>query len=293
MMVGSATKAALSLGVSQPAISRALGELEREAGFVLFERRGGRLTATPDGALFHEKIERHLAALGDIDRIAGSIRALRAGSLRITAMQVFANGVAPMALSAFLAKHPDIAVSLDGRARSYVIESVAAGDADIGVGSLPVDDAGVETVTMATLPAVVALPAGHRLAGKRQVTAADLASEPFITFPPTSQFRLTLDAAFASAGLVRRTMIEVHSTEAACALVRAGTGVAVLVPFLPHLTDDPALRLIRFEPLMPVTLAALLPARRATSLPARAFLEELGRTVARLWPRQLDHRAAS
>ncbi|MCG6121564.1 MAG: LysR substrate-binding domain-containing protein [Microvirga sp.] len=284
LMIGSVTKAATALGVSQPAVSRALADLERSLGFPLFDRRGGRLSATQDGVLFHEQIEQHFITLDAIERVGASVEALRLGRLRIAAMQSMANGIVPLAVADFARAHKDIPVVLDGRARSWVIERVAAAEVDLGVGTLPVDDAGVDTSVIATLPAVAVLPVDHARAGQSEITAQELAGERFVTFPKSSQFRLHLDTIFRDAEIDREPMIEVHSSEAVAMVVGRRGGVSVTNPFALDLTDDDRIRLIPFAPAYPISLAVLLPAGRTPSRPAEAFIATLREVVAEIWP---------
>ncbi|MBX3578912.1 MAG: LysR family transcriptional regulator [Rhizobiaceae bacterium] len=284
IMVGSATKAAAGLGISQPAVSRMLGDLESAVGFKLLERRGGRLTPTREGTLFHDQVERYFRALESIERVAASIETLHLGELRIAAMQAFANGLVPLAIAAFAERFPNVPVTLDGRPRSWVVEQVAAGEVDVGIGILPVDDAAVETRRLGTLPAMALVPAGDPQFDADVLGPRDLADRAFVTFPRTSQFRLTLDAVFADAGVQRSKLIEVHSSEAASALVAAGGGVSVAMPFLPDMMANRRIRLVPFEPAIEVTLAVLLPARRAPSLTAEAFIDEMRTCVTGLWP---------
>jgi len=284
IMVGSATEAAKTLGITQPGVSRLIGDLERETGFRLFERRGGRLTATVDGMLFYHEVEKHMGALESIGRVAGSIANLRRGELRITAMQAYANGLVPVAMASFLKDHGDVAVTLDGRPRGGVIEAVASGRADIGIGSQPILDAAIRCENLLTLPARVVVRADHALAAASEITPADLADIPFITFPPDSQFRLDVDNLFARSRVTRHKLIEVYSTEAACSLVAAGGGASIVVPFLSHLVNQPDLAMVPLKPAIPVTLSALLRIDRTPSRAAEAFLAVLRDTVRAMWP---------
>jgi len=291
IMVGSATKAAAGLGVSQPAVSRMLSDLESAVGFKLLERRGGRLTPTHEGTLFYYQVERYFQALESIERVAASVEALRLGQLRIAAMQAYANELVPLAIAAFAERYPDVPVTLDGRPRSWVVEQVAAGEVDVGIGILPVDDAAVETRVLGTLPGMALVPADDPRFDRPVLRPHDLIERAFITFPRTSQFRLTLDTVFEAAGAQRPKLIEVHSSEAASALVAAGAGVSVAMPFLPNLLRNERVRLVPFEPAIEVTLAVLLTARRAPSLTALAFIDELAACVRKLWPASVNHAA--
>ncbi|WP_283809185.1 LysR family transcriptional regulator [Bradyrhizobium pachyrhizi] len=96
------TKAALSLRVGQPFISRAIARLEREIGFALFERGRGGVTLTPEGEIFLREVERNQAGLEYLARAARGIRERGSGTLRIACLPAFTYSLMPQIVSSFL-----------------------------------------------------------------------------------------------------------------------------------------------------------------------------------------------
>src|ERR1700739_546644 len=80
---GSITQAALSLGLTQPAVSAQIARLESDIGFALFVRSGNRVRPTAEAMAFREEVEQTLTKIGDLSRVAEQIRAGEVGSLTI------------------------------------------------------------------------------------------------------------------------------------------------------------------------------------------------------------------
>ena len=74
MDVGSVTRGAQLLGVSQPTMSRLLADMEAETGLVLFERSGRGLQPTPEALAFDQEVERAFAGLAQLEAVARSMR---------------------------------------------------------------------------------------------------------------------------------------------------------------------------------------------------------------------------
>ncbi|MBC7800259.1 MAG: LysR family transcriptional regulator, partial [Gemmatimonadaceae bacterium] len=83
MIGGSASRAAELLGISQPAVSRAIAELEQGTGFALFDRVRGRLVPTPEGRLFFAEVDVSFTGLDRLRAAAARIRDFGSGAIRI------------------------------------------------------------------------------------------------------------------------------------------------------------------------------------------------------------------
>ena len=86
MTEGSVTQAAVALGVTQPAVSCLIANLEESMGFLLFKRHRGRFQPTGEAEIFLEDAERLLASHSRATRTARDIRDLKSGSLRVAAL---------------------------------------------------------------------------------------------------------------------------------------------------------------------------------------------------------------
>ena len=91
----SVTAAATAMHISQPSVSRLLSSLEETIGFVLFERRKGRLLATPEAMLFYEEIQKYFHPMQRLAHTAADIRTLARGQLRLGSFIALAIAITP------------------------------------------------------------------------------------------------------------------------------------------------------------------------------------------------------
>ncbi|GAA2033064.1 LysR family transcriptional regulator [Catenulispora yoronensis] len=177
------TAAAAPLGFTQSAVSRQIATLEAAVGAPLFDRlpRGVRLTEEGRALLPHAEavVGRLRAAVGDVR----AVRILGGGRLRLGAIPTAEMALVPRAIAAFRRAHPGVAVThAEGLTRGLTA-ALRAGDLDLAVIGTPDPEPVFEGVRLRRLmgdPLAVALPVGHRLAGRDVVRLADLAGENWI-----------------------------------------------------------------------------------------------------------------
>ena len=169
-------RAADDLHIAQPALSRQIRALEDDLGTPLFTRNRHGVALTDAGRQLLTDAGPLLAsALAVRRRVTVAAR----GSQRL--MAGFRVGIAvTAAVRRFNDRHPDVLVDVQRIEGDDQAPMLLDGRIDVGYVRLPIDEAGLRVTPLYTEPQVVVLPAGHRLAGKEQVTEADLASEPLV-----------------------------------------------------------------------------------------------------------------
>ena len=227
MLTGQMTAAAELMFVTQPAISRLIKDFEQATKLQLFERRGNHIIPTQEAKTLWKEVDRAFVGLSHIGNLAADIGRQAAGTLRIAAMPALANGLLPRFLAQFIGDRANLQVSLMGLPSSMVMEAVASGRADIGYADGPSERQGFLIETR-SLPAVVAVPMGHRLAGLDRVAPQDLAGERIIKQETGTLFAMRVEVAIGS--IQRRPSIEVSLSHTALSLVREGAGIAIIDP---------------------------------------------------------------
>jgi DNA-binding transcriptional LysR family regulator len=169
-------RAADELHIAQPALSRQIRALEQDLGASLFTRDRHGVELTDAGRQL-------LADAGPLLASAQAVRrrvsAAAGGKRRL--MVGFRAGVAVTpAVRAFEGRHPDVVVDVQRIEADDQAAMLLDGRIDVGYVRLPIDEAGLRVIPLYTEPRVAVLPAGHRLAGKEEVTEADLAGEPLV-----------------------------------------------------------------------------------------------------------------
>jgi DNA-binding transcriptional LysR family regulator len=230
MTYGTASRAAEMLGMSQPAVSKAIMTLERSIGFRLFDRDKGRMTPTAEGVFFHREVQSSLVAIAKLRSAAARIRDYGSGDIQVGCLSAFSTNLVPSAIAKFRKRHPEVAVSLTVAASSSIRDMIAANQLDIAITADEVDTTGVESVPFAQVPAALAIPPGHRLALKDVVVPMDLDRIDFVALAPEDTTRHEAEAIFARYGVAPKVVVETAYASVVCALVLAGTGCGIVDP---------------------------------------------------------------
>lgn len=228
MKSGTTGRAAELLGVTQPAISRSIGELERAVGFPLFVRIRGRLVPSPEAQLFFRDVERVFQGMESLRASADRIRYAGSGELRVAALASLGGTVVPAAIARFRREFPDATVTFRILNSTAVRDLVASSQVDVGLAADEIDTTGVSHRVFATPRAVCALPKGHRLCNREFIEPKDLDGEPFIAFVPEDTARIRMNAVFAEAGCAPRVVVETIYSSSVCDLVLEGVGVGLV-----------------------------------------------------------------
>ncbi|WP_337877376.1 LysR family transcriptional regulator [Elioraea sp.] len=277
MQTGSVTAAALELGITQPAASKMLQQAEQRLGFALFRRDRRQLVPTPEAHALLPELLGTLASIDGLERLAEALRAGQSGQLCIAAVPVLATALLPPAVEVFRARHQDVSVRLRAMSALEVVNHVADHRADLGVILGDTGDRRVEARPFRSSAIGCALRRDHRLASRRHLTLGDLAGIAVISLGAQQPVGQALLAAQARAGVQWRLAVEVSQSSIACALVRAGAGVAVLDGF--GLAEARAQGLVT-RPLVPRLLleaTLVVPHGRVPTRLASAFCATLER----------------
>lgn len=234
MITGSVGRAAESLSISQPALSRLIALLEQELGFELFLRRPGHpLQPTKEADAFYIEVNRIYVGLEHLQKVGSEIRAFQGNHLRVTGTPFLANSLLSLATAEFLEAFPASAISIDARPHDEVLAMVASRQQDLGVVVLPVHHSGIEVRKLMTVKSYCVMARDHPLAEKARVRLADLAGADFISNIFGSQLQESSDALLQRRNIEPRRRVFVRNQEMACSLVAGGRGLAILTPPFP------------------------------------------------------------
>lgn len=224
----SIARAAAREAIVASAVSKRIAALEQALGAALLVRGRRGIVPTAAGEAL---LRRAHELLGSMERLHAELSEFAGGahgSVRVVAsLSVLAEQL-PDDIASFLARYPAVRVSLDERVSPEVVRSVHEGAADIGVLWDAIDLAGLRTAPYRFDHLCVALPPSHAFARRRRIRFADTLDQPSVGVAPggTMDAMLRRQAALLGRALAHR--IQVSSLDAACRIVGAGLGLAIL-----------------------------------------------------------------
>jgi LysR family transcriptional regulator of gallate degradation len=191
------------LGVTQPAVSRAINDLERNLDVSLFVRTSKGMTPTAAGEVFAFHARRALSELRQIEPDIGALRGNLAGRVVIGALPLGRTAMLPKALAAMLKTHPGVQVSSVEGPYELLASRLRSGDIDFIFGALRCADHVRDLVEEPLLDDTMAVivRSGHPLTRLQRPALQDLATSAWVLPHPLTPARALLDAMFLSAGM--------------------------------------------------------------------------------------------
>ncbi|EJL27976.1 LysR substrate-binding domain-containing protein [Novosphingobium sp. AP12] len=230
MVGGSASRAAELLRITQPAVSRAISELEHRIGFPLFDRVKGRLIPTPEGELFFRDVDGAFTGLDTLRASAARIRDFGSGSLRIASLAALGSTLVPRAVRRFREVNPHVSITLQILSSAAVRDHVVNQQFDIGLAADEVDLSGVDHSVFQSVRAVCVMPPDHPLADREIVRAEDMDGIAFIALAPEDRARARMTETFDAVGARPHIVVETPASLTVCALALEGVGLGLVNP---------------------------------------------------------------
>ncbi|HET9045169.1 MAG TPA: LysR family transcriptional regulator [Burkholderiales bacterium] len=251
-------KAADSVHLSQPALSRRVGKLEGTLGVRLFDRTTRTVNLTAVGRDFAGKarglldeLERSLLAMSEV-------AATQAGEVTVACVPSAAYYFLPDVIRRYHERFPRIRVRIVDEAANTVLAAVVRGEADFGLNFIGTQDPDLDFQPILKEPFVAACRRDHPLAGRRKVTWAELGAYDFMTVSKSSGNRLLIDLALADMRERPRWFYEVRHVSTLLGLVEAGLGVAAVPQLAMPAADHPTLASVPLvEPAVTRTLGLI------------------------------------
>lgn len=283
----SISRAAARLHLTAPALSMLISSLEGELAVRLFERTTRRVDLTEAGRELRPAIEKLFA---DLDCAFDGLRhaaALRSGRITLATSPLLAATLIPHLIATFQAHYPAIKIGLQDVPVDAVADAVRSGAADLGIctASGEMTDLNVSVLMHDRL--MLACPAGHLLAGRRELSWSELAGvaadTPLILMRHGSGVRTLTDRTFSGLGESVQPAFEVTHIATAVCLVETGLGVSILPSYAIsriHSTGVVAVPLT--TPVVQRDIVALTSAARSVAEACNAFTAHFQQEAVRL-----------
>ena len=225
--LGSFTRAAEELYLTQPTVSMQIKKLADAVGLPLFEQIGKKMYLTDAGHELQKTCRGIFDHLSHFEMVTADMKGLKTGKLRL-AVVTTAKYFAPRLLGMFCQKYPGVEVSLKVSNRERILERLEGNQDDLYILGQPPDEVDVVAEAFLKNPLVVLAPAQHALAQKKKIPLKRIAEEPFLLREPGSGTRIATERVFAEQGLKLKMRMELGSNEAIKQAVIGGLGISVL-----------------------------------------------------------------
>ena len=239
---GSFSRAAESLGITQPSLSQYIKKVETEQGVRLFDRTGGDVRLTDAGRVYVDAGRRILDMEQQLERRIEDLTEFRSGSIVVGASPHRCIYLMPEIVKRFQKLYPGMHLVIEERWGASLLDDAEHGEFDLCIANLPVDDRIFRYELMMKEEVLLAVktdtPLCERLRKNtvktdgREYPAVDfreLAGEPFVTLAETQPTQKRLDEICSEVGFEVHPAAECRTIETQIAMVKAGIGMA-LVP---------------------------------------------------------------
>lgn len=220
-------RAADSLHLSQPAVSRYVADLEDELGIRLFDRTTREVVPTDAGRYLQSAISRVLDELEGVLSHVHSESERKRGKVHVASVPTLSASLMPRCIADCAARYPELTIQLHDQAQTLVLDSVRGGEVDFGVAVDPPETGEFDTELLLHDPFVLVCRPDHPLAQLDRVPWRKLHGQPLILLDYSSGSRRLIDHALASRHIEANIVQQTGHTLTAFRMVEAGLGVSV------------------------------------------------------------------
>jgi LysR family transcriptional regulator, low CO2-responsive transcriptional regulator len=225
--LGSITRAAEELSLTQPTVSMQVKQLAKNIGTPLFEQVGKKLYLTPAGQELSGTCQHIFEQLAQFEMKVADLQGMKRGRLKLATITTTKYFI-PRALAPFCQRYPGIDVSLQITNHEQIISRLSDNQDDLYILSQLPEGLDVTANAFLVNPLVVMAPKNHPLAGKKNVPITALQGEVFVMREAGSGTRKAVEHLFAQHEISVRVKLELGSNEAIKQAIACGLGLSVL-----------------------------------------------------------------
>ncbi|MEW5066409.1 LysR family transcriptional regulator [Bacillus subtilis] len=231
------TKAAKSLSITQPALSRSIARLENHLGVPLFDRQGRSISLNQYGHIFLRRVQ---AMMKEYTEGKEEIQALLKpdqGVVSLGFLHTLGTTLVPDLIGFFQQEYPNIAFQLKQNHSYWLLERLKSGDLDLCLLASIKPENPIQWIKLWSEELFVFVPNDHPLASRESITLNEIAGERFILLKKGYALRMTVDELFEKANIQPNIMFEGEEAATAAGFVAAGLGISIL-PYLKGLDQS-------------------------------------------------------
>ncbi|MDK1001301.1 LysR family transcriptional regulator [Bacillus subtilis] len=222
------TKAAKSLSITQPALSRSIARLENHLGVPLFDRQGRSISLNQYGHIFLRRVQ---AMMKEYTEGKEEIQALLKpdqGVVSLGFLHTLGTTLVPDLIGSFQQEYSNISFQLKQNHSYWLLERLKSGDLDLCLLASIKPENPIQWIKLWSEELFVFVPNDHPLASRESITLNEIAGERFILLKKGYALRMTVDELFEKANIQPNIMFEGEEAATAAGFVAAGLGISIL-----------------------------------------------------------------
>lgn len=232
------TKAANILNITQPSLSHAIAQLEKDLGCYLFEKQGRNIRLTRYGQIFYEYVDNGLKQIELGQKTISAITSPNQGWIRLAFIYTLGYNFVPQTIKSFHAirKNNQIKFTLKQGNTTDILNGLEDEKYDIALCSYQENRNNIQFVPITTEELVVVVSKNHPLSLRKEIDLTELQNEYFIYYSKESGIRPIIDQLFNENNIQPNILFEVEEDSAVLGLVDINYGVAVVpnIPMIDH-----------------------------------------------------------
>ena len=269
----SITKAAESMHLSQPALSKSIRALEEELGMMLIIRTNKTSDLTDSGRIVLEYSQKMAAVLNEMKTTLNDITNLSRGQINIGLPPIIGSLFFPRVIAKFHHAFPNIELNITEYGGARVVRSVEEGEFELGVAVLPIDEHQFDVYPIVEEEMKLLVYKDHHLATRKVVDIKELKDEEFIFYHEEFALNQIMRNQFIAAGFEPKILFQSSQWDLMTEMVAANLGITILPRSISNRAFNPDLRIIDLKDDILWKLAVITKQGRYISNAGRTFID--------------------
>ncbi len=276
---GSISAAARGLNVSQPAVSKVLRHTESQLGISLFNLVRGRLVPTDEAHALFREVDEVFGRISSLQVTANNLRNTGSGHLRIGVAPSLGLEVAPRAIAAFRTKYPNVTFDVKTLHHNDTSRALYERECDLSIGYDPPEHPRLKLEKLSAARLYLICQPGKFSSDKSSLKLNELSGMDIVSVNGSGPIGDLVEAALEKAQVDVRKIISVSTYYIAAALVRFGSGVAIVDQFTAQSMASDGLEALSISPEMQFGVHAIWLEDRPPSRLGLQFVEEVKKAL--------------
>jgi DNA-binding transcriptional LysR family regulator len=222
------TRAAKGLCISQPAVTNQLKAFEEKLGLKLLVKKQKSILLTEEGRVLYQYAQKLFDLENEIERVAGDLKGLKIGTVRLGVLRMYSPTFMHVLINQFHKIYPNIMVKVDEAGSLDLIQSLLDFKNEVVICLKAEENSSILFKPFCQEDLVVALPIGHPLAQKKEITVEELADEKIILRARGSASRYFVNQLFEKHNIFPQILTEANNTELIKNIIQKREGISFL-----------------------------------------------------------------